>query len=74
MSFVKSGFHFLVEFVLGNQIMDCPKYVYSSHNQPEILPAMIFRTEVYEKASNYDKRAKHNLALIDTNLTPSKTS
>ena len=37
MLFVKSVFAFLTDFILSAQIMICPKSLYRSHNQPEIL-------------------------------------
>ena len=46
MSFVKSVFDFMEDFVLGAQIMMCPKAVCSSHNRSEIpllyLPKYLF--------------------------------
>ena len=38
MSVVKSVFYFLTDFILGPQIMICPKLVHRRHNWPEISP------------------------------------
>ena len=40
MSFVKSVYYFLIDFILGAQYMIYPKLLCPSHNQHEIPPAL----------------------------------
>ena len=38
MSFLTFVFYYLTDFILGAQIMMCPKSLYGAHNQSEIPP------------------------------------
>lgn len=70
-SFVKSVFNFLADFISSTQIMMCPKLVYCSHNRPEYL--LSYKVTIKIGNLNYNKYSiSYGQCLFSNTNTPIK--